>query len=172
MEIIKAPDPRLRKKARPVETVDDSVRRIMDDMLETMYNSDGVGLAAIQVGIEKRIVTLDVAQREGARKPMFFANPEIIWKSEETSVYNEGCLSFPGQFAEVSRPKEIKIKFLDYEGREQEISAGKLLAVCLQHEIDHLDGKVFVDYISPVKRDVILRKLKKMKRSDGEEATE
>ncbi len=151
-------------KAMKVEKVDDNLRAFMDDLLETMYASNGIGLASTQVGDLRRVIVLDVEQREGEKHPMFLVNPEISWKSEEENVYAEGCLSFPGQFAEVVRPKMVKIKFLDYNGNQQEIEADELFATCVQHEIDHLDGKVFIDYLSPVKRDVIIRKLKKEKR--------
>lgn len=162
--IITAPDPRLKLIAKPVDKVDNSVRKFMDDLLETMYASQGIGLAATQVGDLRRILVLDVSQREGERKPMFIVNPEITWESDEENVYLEGCLSLPGQFADVARPKKVKIKFLDYDGNAQEIEADELLATCVQHEIDHLNGVVFVDHISSIKRDIIMRKLKKEKR--------
>ena len=164
LEIITAPDPRLKLIAKPVEKVDDTLRRFMDDLLETMYDSQGIGLAATQVGDLRRVLVMDISQREGERKPLFLVNPEITWRSEEENVYLEGCLSFPGQYADVTRPKLVKIRFLDYDGKQQEIEADELLATCVQHEIDHLNGRVFVDYISQVKRDIIMRKLKKEKR--------
>jgi peptide deformylase len=168
LDIIVAPDPRLKLRANAVERVDDQLRKFMDDMLETMYASDGIGLAATQVGVLKRVLVLDIAQRKNKNEPMFFVNPEIFWESPEQNTYNEGCLSFPGQFDDVTRPKKVKVKYLDYNGAPQEIEADELLATCLQHEIDHLNGKVFVDYLSPIKRDIILRKLKKEKRLAGE----
>ena len=168
LNIIVAPDPRLKLRANAVERVDDQLRQFMDDMLETMYASDGIGLAATQVGVLKRVLVLDIAQRKNRHEPMFFVNPEIFWESPDLNTYNEGCLSFPGQFDDVTRPKKVKVKFLDYHGNPQEIEADELLATCLQHEIDHLNGKVFVDYLSPIKRDIILRKLKKEKRLAGE----
>ncbi|PIR31928.1 MAG: peptide deformylase [Alphaproteobacteria bacterium CG11_big_fil_rev_8_21_14_0_20_44_7] len=164
LRIITAPDPRLKMIAEPVTQVDDELRQFMDDLLETMYDAHGIGLAATQVGVLKRVLVLDIAQREGDRKPMFFINPEITEHSDETNTYTEGCLSFPDQFADVERPKYVKVKYLDYDGKAQEIDADELLATCLQHEIDHLDGKVFVDYISKIKRDIILRRLKKDKK--------
>ena len=164
LSIIKAPDPRLKLIARPVDKVDDSVRAFVDSMFETMYAADGIGLAATQVGDLRRILVLDIAQKENRKEPKVFINPEISWLSEETNTYTEGCLSFPEHFADVVRPKQIKVKYLDYDGNQQEVEADELLATALQHEIDHLNGKVFVDYIPPIKRDIILRKLKKEKR--------
>ena len=164
LPIIKAPDPRLKLIAKPVEKVDDSVRQFVDDMFETMYDADGIGLAATQVGDLRRVLILDIAQKENKREPLVFINPEITWYSEELNTYTEGCLSFPEHYADVNRPKEIKVKYLDREGKQQEVHADGLLATALQHEIDHLNGKVFVDYIQPMKRDIILRKLKKEKK--------
>ena len=164
LTIITAPDPRLKLIAKPVDKVDDSTRAFLDDMLETMYASEGIGLAATQVGDLRRMLVLDVAQKDGGKEPMFFINPEITWESDDKNIYMEGCLSLPGHFAEVKRPKKVKIKFIDYHGKSQEIEADELLATCIQHEIDHLDGIVFVDHISMIKRDIILRKLKKEKR--------
>jgi len=164
LPIITAPDPRLKLIAKPVDKVDDYLRRFIDDMFETMYDAEGIGLAATQVGDLRRVLVLDIDQKNGSRNPIAFVNPEIIWTSEEMNTYAEGCLSFPDHYADVERPKLIKVKFLNYDGNQQEIEADELLATCLQHEIDHLNGKVFVDYISPVKRDIIIRKLKKEKR--------
>jgi peptide deformylase len=164
LPIITAPDPRLKLIAKPVAKVDDGLRRFLDDLLETMYVSEGIGLAATQVGDLRRALVIDISQKEGTREPMFIVNPEITWESDEENIYLEGCLSLPGQYAEVVRPKKVKVKFLDYDGQLQEIEADELLATCIQHEIDHLDGLIFVDHISPVKRDIILRKLKKEKR--------
>lgn len=164
LQIITAPDPRLKLIAKPVDKVDDELRKFLDDMLETMYASEGIGLAATQVGDLRRVVVMDISQRKGVREPMFLVNPEITWRSEEENVYLEGCLSLPGQYADVTRPEKVKIKYLDYNGNSHEIEADELLATCIQHEIDHLNGKVFVDHISPIKRDIIMRKLKKEKR--------
>jgi len=164
LPIITAPDPRLKLIAKPVAAVTDEIRRFLDDMLETMYASEGIGLAAVQVGDLRRLVVMDIAQRDGGREPRYFVNPEVVWQSEEENVYLEGCLSLPGQFADVVRPKTVKVKYLDYDGKPQQIDADELLATCIQHEIDHLNGVVFVDHISQVKRDIILRKLKKEKR--------
>lgn len=164
LEIITAPDPRLKLIAKPVEKVDKQLQKFMDDMLETMYASNGIGLAATQVGDLRRVLVMDISQREGVREPMFLVNPEIIDKSEDENVYMEGCLSFPEQFAEVARPRTVKIRYLDYDGKQQEIEADELLSTCVQHEIDHLNGVTFVDHLSRMKRDMILRKLKKEKR--------
>ncbi|RMF07925.1 MAG: peptide deformylase [Alphaproteobacteria bacterium] len=164
LPIITAPDPRLKTISRPVERVDDDLRRLMDDMLETMYAAPGIGLAAIQVGVPKRVLVIDLSEEEGVRKPLYFVNPEIVDAAEEYSVYNEGCLSLPDQYAEVERPSEVTVRFLDYHGEPQEIHATGLLATCIQHEMDHLDGVLFVDHLSSLKRNMILRKLKKMQR--------
>ena len=164
LTIITAPDPRLKLIAKPVDKVDDALRKFMDDMLETMYASNGIGLAATQVGDLRRVLVMDISQKEGVKEPMFLVNPEIIGHSDEINKYMEGCLSFPGQFAEVKRPKTVKIKFLDYQGKEQIIDADELLATCVQHEIDHLNGIVFVDHVSRIKKDMIMRKLAKEKR--------
>jgi len=162
LTILKAPHPFLRKTAKPVEAVDKATKKLIADMFETMYDADGIGLAATQVGVDKRILVLDVAQKNSGSKPMAFINPEIIKSSEETNDYDEGCLSFPGQYSTVTRPKQVTIKYLDKNGTPQQIEADELLATCLQHEIDHLNGKVFVDHISRIKRDIIMRKLKKL----------
>ena len=165
LEIITAPDPRLKLKAKPVEKVDARVRRLMDDMLETMYGSIGVGLAAPQVGVAQRIIVIDVARDGEKARPMRMANPEILSRSEEKTVANEGCLSLPEHFADVSRAAEIRFRYLDEENEIREMEAKGLLATCVQHEIDHLDGVLFVDHVSALKRGMILRKLQKAKRS-------
>ena len=165
LPIITAPDPRLKLVARRVERVNPSIRRLMDDMLDTMYQSIGIGLAAPQVGVAQRIIVIDVAREGEKPKPMRIANPEIIWRSAETTVANEGCLSVPEHYADVSRAAAIKLRYLDHENEIREIEADGLLATCLQHEIDHLDGVLFVDHISALKRGIILRKLQKAKRS-------
>jgi len=165
LEIITAPDPRLKLKARPVEKVDATVRRLMDDMLETMYGSIGVGLAAPQVGVARRVIVIDVAREGEKATPMRMANPEILWRSEEKTVANEGCLSLPEHYADVSRAAEIRFRYLDEQNEIREMEANGLLATCVQHEIDHLDGVLFVDHVSALKRGMILRKLTKAKRS-------
>jgi peptide deformylase len=165
LPIITAPDPRLKLVARRVDKVNPSLRRLMDDMLDTMYRSIGIGLAAPQVGVAQRIIVVDVAREGEKPNPVRIANPEIIWRSEETTVANEGCLSVPEHYADVSRAAAIKLRYLDHENEIREIDADGLLATCLQHEIDHLDGVLFVDHLSTLKRGMILRKLTKAKRS-------
>jgi peptide deformylase len=163
LRIITAPDPRLKLVAKPVEKVDGKVRRLMDDMLDTMYGSIGIGLAGPQVGAVQRIIVIDVAREEP--RPMRIANPEIVWRSDETTVANEGCLSLPEHYADVSRAARIKLRYLDHQNEIRELDADGLLATCIQHEIDHLDGVLFVDHLSALKRGMILRKLAKAKRS-------
>ena len=165
LPIITAPDPRLKIKARPVRAVDDKIRRLMDDMLETMYGAIGIGLAAPQVGQSSRVIVLDVAREGEKPQPLQLANPEILWRSPELTIGNEGCLSLPEHYAEVTRPAKIRLRYLDYQNEILEIEAAGLLAMCLQHEIDHLDGVLFVDHISSLKRGMILRKLAKAKRA-------
>jgi peptide deformylase len=165
LPIITAPDPRLKLVAKPVVKVDAKIRRLMDDMLDTMYGSIGIGLAAPQVGALQRVIVIDVAREGEKAKPIRIANPEIIWRSTETTVANEGCLSLPEHYADVSRAAQIKLRYLDHENEIREMDADGLLATCIQHEIDHLDGVLFVDHISALKRGMILRKLTKAKRS-------
>jgi peptide deformylase len=165
LDILTIPDPVLRKKSAPVETVDDATRQFMDRMLTTMYEAPGIGLAAIQVGEPRRIITIDVSRDEEARTPMFLINPEIIWRSEdERMTYEEGCLSIPDYYAEVERPAKVRVRYLDYHGKEQEQEAEGLLAICVQHEVDHLNGVLFIDYLSKLKRDLVVRKFTKAAR--------
>ena len=163
-KIVIEPDPILRQKSEILEKVDDELRRLMDDMLETMYSAPGIGLAAVQVGILKRLVVIDISKEKEKKNPLFLINPEIISKSKSTSIHEEGCLSLPGQFAEIERPAECQIKYIDYDGKKKEIKAKGLLSTCIQHEIDHLDGKLFIDYLSKLKKDMILKKLVKHKK--------
>ena len=163
-KILTEPDPFLRQKSKPVEKVDDSIREIMDDMLETMYQAPGIGLAAIQIGIPKRIIVLDISKDPEKKEPMYFVNPEKVYTSEDQATYEEGCLSVPGQFAEIDRPDKCHIKYLDYNGDSKELKAEGLLATCIQHEIDHLEGILFVDYLSKLKRSMITKKLSKQKK--------
>ena len=183
-EIVKLPDPVLREKSAEIETVDDDVRRLLDDMLETMYDAPGIGLAAIQIGVPKRIITIDTSPRaedddENAKNaddaeqddapvgttnsdgPLFMINPVILASSEERSVYEEGCLSIPDYFAEVERPATVRVGYVDYDGKQNELEAGGILATCIQHEIDHLNGVLFIDYLSKLKRDLVIRKFTK-----------
>ena len=166
LEILNIPDPVLRQKSAPVEAITDETRRFMDRMLKTMYEAPGIGLAAIQVGEPRRIVTIDVARDEDERKtPLFLVNPEIVWSSqEERSTYEEGCLSIPDYYAEVERPARVRFRYIDYDGKPQEQDADGLLAVCVQHEIDHLNGVLFIDYLSKLKRDLVVRKFTKAAR--------
>jgi len=166
LDLIIAPDPLLKQKSAPVETVDSEVRTLLGDMLDTMYRAAGIGLAAVQVGVLKKLIVVDVTWRDeeaNSRTPLKLINAEILWDSDELSPYNEGCLSFPDQYSEVVRPKEIKVAYLDEHGNRQEQQFSGLLATCIQHEIDHTNGITFVDHISRLKRDIILKKLKKAK---------
>ena len=163
-KILTEPDPFLRQKSKPVEKVDDSIRKVIDDMLETMYDAPGIGLAAIQIGIPKRIIVLDISKDPEKKEPLYFVNPEKVYTSEDQATYEEGCLSVPGQFAEIDRPDECHIKYLDYNGDSKELKAEGLLATCIQHEIDHLEGILFIDYLSKLKRSMITKKLSKQKK--------
>jgi len=168
LPIITAPDPRLKLKARPVAKVDDRVRRLMADMLETMYAAPGIGLAAPQVGQTLRVIVVDCARDGEKRQPLKIANPEIVWASDELMTVNEGCLSLPEHYADVARPRAIKLRYLDEQNEIRELEAEGLLATCIQHEMDHLEGVLFVDHISSLKRNIILRKLSKSKRQKAE----
>ncbi len=163
-KILIEPDPILRKKCSNLEIVDDDVRKLMDQMLATMYDAPGIGLAAIQIGILKRLVVIDISKDQEKKNPIFLVNPVILNKSKATSVYEEGCLSLPGQFAEIERPAECVVKYIDYNGKERELEAKGLLSTCVQHEVDHLDGILFIDYLSKLKKDMIIKKLIKQKK--------
>ena len=163
-KIVIEPDPILRKKSAPLEKVDDELRSLLDDMLETMYAAPGIGLAAVQVGVLKRLIVIDVSKDKEKKNPLFLINPEITHRSRQTSVHEEGCLSLPGHFAEIERPAECQIKFIDYNGKEKELSAKGLLATCIQNEVDHLNGILFIDYLSKLKKDMIVKKLIKHKK--------
>ena len=169
LPIIVAPDPRLKLKARPVARVDAEVRRLMDDLLETMYAAPGIGLAAPQVGVARRVLVLDVAGKDDPPSPLRVANPEILWASAETARGDEGCLSLPEHYAEVTRPARVRVRYLDHENELREIEAEGTLAACLQHEMDHLDGVLFVDHLSALRRSIILRKLRKAKKVETPE---
>ena len=162
-KILTEPDPFLRQKSHEVYGVDDETRKLMDDMLDTMYAAPGIGLAAIQVGIPKRIIVIDLSKEE-EKKPLYFVNPKIIIKSKNNATYEEGCLSVPGQFAEIERPDKCHISYLDYNGNLQELKAVGLLATCIQHEMDHLEGILFIDYLSKLKKNFIVKKLSKQKK--------
>ena len=162
-QILTEPNKILRQKSLHIEKVDIEIQKLIDDMLETMYAAPGIGLAAIQVGVPKRVIVLDIAQKEGQKNPMFFINPEIIDKSKNNTTYEEGCLSVPGQFAEIDRPDKCYVKYLDYHGQPKEIKAEGMLATCIQHEMDHLEGILFIDYLSKLKKTMIMKKLSKQK---------
>jgi len=164
-KILTEPNEILRKKSEPVDQVNEDIKKIMDDMLETMYAAPGIGLAAIQIGIPKRVIVIDISSKEEPKKPIFFINPEITNKSDNNSTYEEGCLSVPGQFAEIDRPEKCYIKYLDYNGEQQEIKAEGMLATCIQHEMDHLEGILFIDYLSKLKKSMIIKKLSKQKKA-------
>ena len=163
-KILLEPDLLLRKKCKSVTGVDDNLRKLMDDMVETMYDAPGIGLAAIQIGVSKRVVVIDISKKE-EKEPLYLVNPEITFQSKEKSKYEEGCLSLPGQFAEIERASECHLKYLDYNGNTKEFKAKGLLATCIQHEIDHLDGILFIDYSSKLKKTMIIKKLIKQKKS-------
>jgi len=165
--ILVIPDPRLKQPSEPVEVVTDDIRRLADDMLETMYDAPGIGLAAVQIGVMKRILVLDVSREGEEKRPMVFINPEIVWSSEETSTYEEGCLSIPEYYEEVERPARVRVRYVDRDGKAQEIEADGLLATCLQHEIDHLDGVLFLDHLSKLKRDRVMKKFSKVARREA-----
>ncbi len=173
-QILTEPDKILREKSLKVNQVDEDLQKLMDDMLETMYAAPGIGLAAIQVGVPKRVIILDIGLRDKSestndekqvtrKNPMYFVNPEIITKSTNNSTYEEGCLSVPGQFAEIERPDKCHIKYLDYYGQPKELVAEGMLATCIQHEMDHLEGILFIDYLSKLKKSMIVKKLTKQK---------
>lgn len=166
--IIILPDPLLKTVSTPVATIDDDVRALMDDMLETMYAAPGIGLAAIQIGIAKRILVMDVSREdEEPPEPYFMANPQIVWQSDEKSLYEEGCLSIPEYYEEVERPAQCRVRYLDREGEERELECDGLLSTCVQHEIDHLDGVLFIDHISRLKRERVVRKFTKARKQDS-----
>jgi len=172
-KILTEPNKILREKSLRVENVDNDIQKLMDDMLETLYAAPGIGLAAIQVGVAKRVIVMDISRnrdkdKEPKKNPMYFVNPEIIWKSEDKFTYEEGCLSVPNQFAEIDRPKQCHVKHLDYNGHPQELKAEGLLATCIQHEIDHLEGILFIDYLSKLKKEMIIKKLSKQTKDNVE----
>jgi peptide deformylase len=166
-EILILPDKRLRKVSEPVKKIDAGIRKLVDDMLETMYDAPGIGLAAIQIGTSKRVVTMDLAKKEEPKNPQVFINPEIVWSSDEKAVYEEGCLSIPEIYSDVERPAQVKAKYLDLEGELHEIEANGLLSTCLQHEVDHLNGILFIDHLSRLKRERIIKKFTKVAKRAG-----
>lgn len=161
LDIINVPDPLLKTISTPVAKVDADIRRLLDDMLETMYAAPGIGLAAIQVAVAKRVIVLDTSAEEDEKSPLFLVNPEVVWESDDRSTYSEGCLSVPEHYADVERPASVRVKYLDYNNEMQESLMDGLPATCVQHEIDHLDGIVFIDYLSRLKRNMIVKKVQK-----------
>ena len=160
-DILVIPDKRLRLKSEPVKAIGKDIRALVEDMFATMYAAPGIGLAAIQIGMPARLITLDLAKKDEPKAPQVFINPEVIWASDEKATYEEGCLSIPEYYENVERPKAVKVKFLDLDGKPHELEAEGLLATCLQHEIDHINGVLFIDYISKLKRDMVMKKFKK-----------
>ena len=165
LHILVAPDPRLKAKATPVDKVEDALRRLMNDMLETMYEAPGIGLAAPQVGVSKRVLVIDVSKDDEPKTPIRMVNPEIVWVSDDDRSYEEGCLSVPEHYAEVVRPASVRVRYLDHQNEIRELAADGLLATVVQHEIDHLDGVLFIDHLTSLKRNMILRKLQKSRKS-------
>lgn len=163
--IIILPDSKLRLVSAPVERVDAELLALADDMLETMYDAPGIGLAAIQVAVPRRVVVIDLAKEDEPLQPQVFFNPEVVWSSDDRNVYEEGCLSIPDYYAEVERPARVRVAYVDREGKQAEIEADGLLATCLQHEIDHLNGELFIDHISKLKRDMVIRKFTKAQKT-------
>ena len=164
-EILVVPNPVLKQVSEPVSKVDDELRALMDDMLETMYDAPGIGLAAIQIGVPKRVIVMDISGPDDEKAPRYFVNPEIVWSSDETAPYEEGCLSIPDIYDEVERPAQVKLKYLNYQGEEVVEDADGLFAVCIQHEMDHLEGVLFIDHLSRLKRDRAVAKVKKQARA-------
>jgi len=162
-KILTEPNKLLRQVSKSVDKVGDEERTLMDDMLDTMYEAPGIGLAAIQIGVPKRIIVMDIGRDENKKEPRYFVNPVILNKNEEKAKYEEGCLSVPDQFAEIERPNSCEIEYLDYEGKKQLLKADGLLATCIQHEMDHLEGILFIDYLSKLKKSMIIKKLSKIK---------
>jgi peptide deformylase len=171
-EILILPDKRLRQVSKPVVKIDATTKKLVEDMFETMYDAPGIGLAAIQIGEPVRVVTMDLAKKDEPKQPQVFINPELVSKSETRNVHEEGCLSIPEYYEEVERPAEVKVKYLDLDGKEQEIEANGLLATCIQHEIDHLNGVLFIDHISKLKRDRVIKKFTKQLKQAGKRAVE
>ncbi len=163
-KIVIEPDPILRKKSDELQKVDSNVRKLMDDMLNTMYEAPGIGLAAVQVGVLKRVIVIDISKENEKKNPLFIINPEIIFRSKRLSIHEEGCLSIPGYYAEIERPAECQLNYVDYNGKKKTLKASGLLATCIQHEVDHLNGKLFIDYLSKLKKDMVIKKLIKHKK--------
>jgi peptide deformylase len=169
-DILILPDKRLRLDSEPVKRIDPDIRALVDDMFETMYDAPGIGLAGIQIGVPKRIVVMDLSKKDDAHRPLVFINPEITWASDEKSTHEEGCLSIPEYYEEVERPTSVKVKYLDLDGKAHEIEAGGLFATCIQHEIDHINGVLFIDHISRLKRDRVVKKFTKAAKAANKSA--
>ena len=169
-DILILPDKRLRQVSEPVKKIDAGIRTLVEDMFETMYEAPGIGLAAIQIGEPKRVITMDLAKKEEPKNPQVFINPEILWTSEDKAIYEEGCLSIPEYYSDVERPAQVKVKYVDLQGKPHELEASGLLATCLQHEIDHLNGVLFIDHLSKLKRDRVLKKFSKAAKRAAETA--
>jgi peptide deformylase len=169
-DILILPDKRLRQVSEPVKKIDAGIHTLVEDMFETMYEAPGIGLAAIQVGEPKRVITMDLAKKDDPKDPQVFINPEILWTSEDKAIYEEGCLSIPEYYSDVERPAQVKVKYVDLEGKAHELEASGLLATCLQHEIDHLNGVLFIDHLSKLKRDRVLKKFSKAAKRAAETA--
>ena len=163
-DIITVPNEILKKISEPIEKIGTNEKKLIKDLFDTMYASNGIGLAAVQIGVLKRILVIDVSAKDEPKKPLYIVNPKIIWKSEEVITREEGCLSIPGYFAEITRPSKCKIQYLDYNGNEKEDEVDNLLSTCIQHEVDHLNGVLFIDYLSKLKKDMIIKKLIKHKK--------
>ena len=170
-DILILPDKRLRLVSKPVAKIDAATKRLVEEMFETMYDAPGIGLAAIQIGEPRRIVTMDLAKKDEPKEPQVFINPEVVEESGEKNIHEEGCLSIPEYYEEVERPAAVKIRYLDLDGKQHEIEANGLLATCIQHEIDHLNGILFVDHLSTLKRDMLLRKVRKWAKENAEEVS-
>jgi peptide deformylase len=169
-DILILPDKRLRQVSEPVKKIDSGIRKLVNDMFETMYDAPGIGLAAIQIGTPRRVVTMDLAKKEEPKQPQVFINPEVVWSSQEKATYEEGCLSIPEYYDEVERPAQVRVKYLDLDGEPREVEASGLFATCLQHEIDHLNGVLFIDHLSKLKRDRVIKKFAKAARRAAETA--
>lgn len=165
--IVSIPDPQLKLVSEPVGAITDEIRTLAADMLETMYDAPGIGLAAIQIGVPKRLLVIDLAREDEPKRPMVVINPEIVWSSEEMNVHEEGCLSIPEYYEEVERPQRVRVRYTDLDGKAQEVEADGLLATCIQHEIDHLNGVLFIDYLSKLKRDRVMKKFAKAARREA-----
>jgi peptide deformylase len=168
-DIITLPDPRLRLVSQPVSRLDEDIRQLVADMFETMYAAPGIGLAAIQIGVAKRVITMDLAKKDESKQPRVYINPQVLWTSEERSIYEEGCLSIPEYYEEIERPAQVRVHYLDVAGADHELGANGLLATCLQHEIDHLNGVLFIDHLSKLKRSRVIKKFTKAAKREAEE---